>query len=47
MSDEERKEIIDRIDFEEKWLIDIKMDNGFLSIADIEIAMDSIRKVIK
>lgn len=43
---EELEKIIDKIDFEEKWLINIKMDNGFISIADIEIAMSGIRRVV-
>lgn len=46
MSDEERKKIISQIDFEEKWLTDIKMENGFISLADIRTAMNGIRTVI-
>ena len=46
MTNEERQKIIDKINFEEKWLIDIKMNNGFISIADIEVAMSGIRSVI-
>ena len=43
---EELEKIIAKIDFEEKWLIDIKMNNGFISIADIEVAMSGIRSFI-
>lgn len=43
---EELEKIIDKINFEEKWLINVKMDNGFISIADIEIAMSGIRSAI-
>lgn len=39
--------IIDKIDFEERWLKDVKMQQGFVSIADIEIAMDAIRNAVK
>lgn len=46
MTDEELEKIIAKIDFEEKWLIDIKMENGFISIADIEVAMSGIRSFI-
>lgn len=46
MSNEELEKIIAKIDFEEKWLIDIKMNNGFISIADIEVAMSGIRSFI-
>lgn len=41
------KEIIDVVNFEEKWLIDVKMDNGFISIADITTAMNGIRAVVR
>jgi hypothetical protein len=40
------KKVEEKIDFEEKWLIDIKMNNGFISIADIEVAMSGIRSFI-
>ena len=43
---EELEKIKEKIDFEEKWLIDIKMNNGFISIADIEVAMSEIRSFI-
>ena len=46
MTNEERQKIIDKINFEEKWLKNIKMENGFISIADIEVAMSGIRSVI-
>lgn len=46
MSDEERQKIIAQIDFEEKWLTDIKMENGFISLADIRTAMNGIRIII-
>lgn len=39
--------IIDKINFEERWLKDIQMQQGFVSIADIEIAMDAIRSAVK
>lgn len=39
--------IIDKIDFEERWLKDVKMQQGFVSIGDIEVAMDSIRSAVK
>ena len=39
--------IIDKIDFEENWLKDVKMQQGFVSIADIEVAMDAIRSAVK
>lgn len=38
---------IDKINFEEKWLKDVKMEQGFVSISDIEIAMDAIRSAVK
>ncbi len=44
--EEELESIKAKIDFEEKWLTDIKMNNGFISIADIEVAMSGIRSVI-
>lgn len=40
------EKVEEKIDFEEKWLKDIKMNNGFISIADIEVAMSGIRSVI-
>lgn len=43
----ELEKIIDKIDFEEKWLINVKMENGFISIADIQIAMEGIRSFIE
>lgn len=46
MTDEENKKIIERIELEEKWLINVKTKNGFISIADIEIAMSGIRSII-
>lgn len=46
MTDEELEKIIEKIDFEEKWLINIKIENGFISIADIRIAMCRIGQVI-
>lgn len=46
MNDEEYKAIIFKIDFEEKWLTDIKMKNGFIPKADIEIAMSEIRNIV-
>lgn len=46
MTDKEHEKIIAKIDFEEKWLINVKMDNGFISIADIGIAMNGIRAVV-
>lgn len=46
MTDEELEKIIDKIDFEEKWLINIKTENGFISISDIRIAMCRIRQVV-
>lgn len=46
MTDEEIEKIIEKIDFEEKWLINVKMENGFISMADIRIAMCRIRQVI-
>lgn len=39
--------IIDKIDFEENWLKSIKWQQGFVSIADIEVAMDEIRSAVK
>ena len=39
--------LIDKIDFEERWLKDVKMQQGFVSIADIEVAMDAIRSTVK
>lgn len=42
----ELEKINDKIDFEEKWLINIKMDNGFISIADIETALNGIRHAV-
>lgn len=46
MTDKEIAKIIDKIDFEEKWLINIKTENGFISIADIKIAISAIRYVV-
>ena len=43
---EELEKIKAKIDFEEKWLKNIKMENGFISIADIEVALSGIRSVI-
>lgn len=40
------EKVEEKIDFEEKWLIDIKVNNGFISIADIEVAMSGIRSFI-
>ena len=40
------EKIIDKIDDEERWLINIKTENGFISKADIRIAMCRIRQVI-
>ena len=39
-------EIVKKIDFEEKWLINVKMDNGFIAISDIQMAMSAIRYVV-
>lgn len=46
MTDNEHNEIIKKIDFEEKWLINVKIDNGFIAISDIQIAMNGIRAVV-
>lgn len=46
MTDEEQKKIIYKIDSEEKWLLNVKIENGFIPIADIEIAMNGIRAVV-
>ena len=45
--EEFEKIIISEINFEEKWLINVKMENGFVSIADIEIAMNRIKRIVK
>jgi len=47
MTDAEKKIIINNINFEEKWLINVKIEYGFISIADIEIAMSGIKSVIE
>ena len=39
--------IISKINFEENWLKDVKMQQGFVSIADIEVAMDALRSAVK
>ena len=44
--EEFEKIIIAEIDFEKKWLVNVKMENGYISIADIEIAMSRIKSVV-
>lgn len=46
MTDEERNKIFAEIDFEKKWLIDIIMERGSISIGSLDIAMDSIKSII-
>lgn len=46
MTDEERKNIIEKIDFEEKWLLDIYAKEYKVSYKDIQIAMNGIRNVV-
>ena len=46
MTNEECKQIIAQINFEEKWLLNIKTDIGFISKADIRIAMNAIRVTV-
>lgn len=44
--EEQFEKIIDKIDFEEKLLIKIKTENGFIPIVDVCNAMYRIRKTI-
>lgn len=46
MTDEERKKIIERIDFEEKWLFNVCVKEYRVNTNDIEIAMNGIRAVV-
>lgn len=46
MTDEERKNIIEKIDFEEKWLLDVYAKEYKVSYKDIQIAMSGIRSVV-
>lgn len=46
MTDEERKKIIERIDFEEKWLFHVCEKEYRVNTNDIEIAMNGIRAVV-
>ena len=46
MTDEERKKINERIDFEEKWLFNVCMKEYRVNTNDIEIAMNGIRAVV-
>jgi hypothetical protein len=46
MTDEERNKIFAEIDFEKKWLIEIIMERGSISIGSIDIAMDEIKRVV-
>lgn len=46
MTDEERKKIIERIDFEEKWLFNVCEKEYRVNTNDIEIAMNGIRAVV-
>ena len=46
MTLDERQRIISKICFEEEWLKNIKMNNGFISLADIEVAMSGIRHAV-
>lgn len=43
---EELEKIIDKIDFEEKRLINIKTENGFIPMIDISNSMYRIRRTI-
>lgn len=45
MTNSEKKKIIDKINFEEKWLFNLYAENR-LSTGDIDIAMSAIRSVI-
>lgn len=46
MTDEERKKIIERIDFEKKWLFNVCEKEYRVNTNDIEIAMSGIRSVV-
>lgn len=47
MTDEEYTQIIDKINFEEKWLLDLYAKQYKVSANDIHIAMSSIRSIIQ
>ena len=42
----ENEELEKVINFEENWLINLKLENGFISIADVVTAMNGIRSAI-
>lgn len=46
MTDNEYKEIVKEIDFEEKWLRDVWKNRYNVSTTDIGIAMDGIRRIV-
>jgi len=46
MTDNEKQKIISRIDFEEKWLLNVFRNENKISLKDAEIAMSGIRSVI-
>jgi len=46
MTDNEYNEIVKKIDFEEKWLLDIYTKQYRVGTKDIEIAMSGIRSVV-
>lgn len=43
---EEFEKILDKIDFEERWLLSIFRNESKISLKDIEIAMNGIRSVV-
>lgn len=43
---EKIKKVEEKIDFETKWLTNIKMENGFVPLVNIEIAMGAIRSKV-
>ena len=46
IKDKEQK-ILDKIDFEEKWLLDVFRNENKISLKDVEIAMSAIRHIVK
>ena len=46
MTDNEYNEIVKKIDFEEKWLLDIYTKQYRVGTKDIEIAMSGVRSVV-
>lgn len=47
MEKDKEQKILDKIDFEEKWLFSVFRNKNKITFKDVEIAMSAIRHIVK